>query len=65
MTYSLRSSILKDMTTLQDFLNRSSQVLQTVAVTEEQYIEESALKCEQIVGELTAVYVFPLTTMYN
>lgn len=58
LTYSLRSSILKDLTTLQDFLNRSSQVLQTVAITEEQYIEESAIKCEQIVGELTAVRFF-------
>ena len=58
LTYSLRSSILKDLTTLQDFLNRSSQVLQTVTVTDEQYIEESALKCEQIVGELTSVRAF-------
>lgn len=56
LTYSLRSSILKDLTTLQDFLNRSSQVLQSVTVMEEQYIEESALKCEQIIGEVPTVH---------
>lgn len=56
LTYSLRTSILKDMTTLQDFLNTSTQVLQSVAVMEEQYIEESAVKCEQIVSELPTVY---------
>lgn len=55
LTYSLRTSILKDMTTLQDFLNTSTQVLQSVAVMEEQYIEESAVKCEQIVSELPTV----------
>lgn len=55
LTYSLRSSILKDLTTLQDFLNRSSQVLQTVAVMEEQHIDESAIKCEQIIRELSTV----------
>lgn len=57
LTYSLRSSILKDMTTLQDFLNTSSQVLQTVTVMEEQYIEDSALKCERIVNELSTVAI--------
>lgn len=57
LTYSLRSSILKDLTTLQDFLNTSSHVLQTVTVMEEQYIEESAIKCEQIINELPMVKV--------
>lgn len=55
------------MTTLQDFLNTSTQVLQSVTITEEQYIEESAVKCEQIVTELPTVtfrlffsiFVFP------
>lgn len=55
LTYSLRSSILKDLTMLQDFLNRSSNILQTVAVTEAQYIEDSAVKCEQIISELSSV----------
>lgn len=55
LTYSLRASILKDLTVLQDFLNTSSQVLQTVTATEEQHIEESAVKCEQIVRELSTV----------
>lgn len=58
LTYSLRTSILKDMTTLQDFLNTSTQVLQSVTVMEEQYIEESAVKCEQIVNELPTVTSF-------
>lgn len=57
LTYSLRSSILKDLTMLQDFLNRSSQVLQTVSVMEEQYVEESAMKCEQIISELSTVRI--------
>lgn len=55
LTYSLRSSILKDMTSLQDFLNTSTQVLQSVTIMEEQYIEESSVKCDQIVSELSTV----------
>lgn len=57
LTYSLRSSILKDLNQLQDFLNTSSHVLQTVTMIDEQYIEESALKCEQIINELPAVMI--------
>lgn len=55
LTYSLRSSILKDMTQLQDFLNTSTQVLQSVAVMEEQYIDDASTKYEQIVNDLVAV----------
>lgn len=56
LTYSLRSSILKDMTMLQDFLNTSTQTLQSVTITEEQYIDESSTKCEQIITDLPTVF---------
>lgn len=55
LTYSLRSSILKDMTKLQDFLNTSTQALQSVTVMEEQYIDDAATKCEQIIIDLSTV----------
>lgn len=55
LTYSLRSSILKDMTQLQDFLNTSTQALQSVTTSEEQYIDDASTKCEQIVTDLVAV----------
>lgn len=55
LTYSLRSSILKDVTTLQDFLNTSLQVLQTVPAMEESYIEEAGEKCQRIIADLPAV----------
>lgn len=55
LTYSLRSSILKDITTLQDFLNTSLQVLQTVPAMEESYIEEAGEKCQRIIAEMPTV----------
>lgn len=55
LTYSLRSSILKDITTLQDFLNTSLQVLQTVPAMEESYIEEAGEKCQRIIAEMPMV----------
>lgn len=55
LTYSLRSSILKDMTQMQDFLNTSTQALQSAAVMEEQYIDDASTKCEQIITDLVAV----------
>lgn len=53
------------MTTLQDFLNTSTQVLQSVTVMEEQYIEESAIKCERIVNELSMVVIFNILLYYE
>lgn len=55
LSYSLRSSILRDITTLQDFLNTSLQVLQTVPALEESYIEEAGEKCQRIIAEMPAV----------
>lgn len=55
LAYSLRSSILKDITILQDFLNTSLQVLQTVPAMEESYIEEAGEKCQRIIAELPTV----------
>lgn len=55
LTFSLRSSILKDMTQLQDFLNTSTQALQSATIMEEQYIDDAATKCEQIVADLSTV----------
>lgn len=55
LTYSLRSSILRDITTLQDFLNTSLQVLQTVPAMEESYIEAAGEKCQRIIAEMPMV----------
>lgn len=55
LTYSLRSSILKDMTQLQDFLNTSTQTLQSATIIEEQTIDDASTKCEQIVNDLLSV----------
>lgn len=43
------------MTQLQDFLNTSTQALQSVAIMEEQYIDDASTKYEQIVTDLVAV----------
>lgn len=43
------------MTQLQDFLNTSTQALQSATVMEEQYIDDASTKYEQIVTDLVAV----------
>lgn len=55
LSSSLRTSILKDITTLQDFLNTSLQVLQAVPSMDEEYIEEAGQKCERIINDLPNV----------
>lgn len=52
---SLRLSILKDITTLQDFLNTSLQILQNVPSMDEDYIEEAGQKCERIINDMPNV----------
>lgn len=55
LTYSLRSSIIKDITTLQDFLNQAWHALQSVPQMEEQYIEDAGANYERIISELPNV----------
>lgn len=55
LAYSLRSSILKDISTLQDFLHTSSQVLESMPPIEGNMIEEANDKCNQIILEIPKV----------
>lgn len=55
LTYSLRASVLKDISTLQDFLHNSSQMLEAMPSIEGNLIEEANDKCNQIVLEIPKV----------
>lgn len=55
LTYSLRSSILKDITELQDFLNTSSKVMQTAPAMDDLDLDEAGGQYERIITELPNV----------
>lgn len=57
LTYSLRSSILKDITELQDFLNTSSKVMQTAPVMDDLDVDEAGGQYERIINDLPNVIV--------
>lgn len=57
LTYSLRASILKDITELQDFLNTSSKVLQTAPMMDEMDLDDAGGQYERIINELPNVRV--------
>lgn len=56
LTYSLRTSILKDVTELQDFLNTSSQVLQAPPLMEDVDLDEAGGQYERLMNELPHVF---------
>lgn len=55
LAYSLRASIVRDISVLQDFLNNSSQLMESMPSMEENVIEEVSEKCNQIVLEMPRV----------